>query len=52
MYDMYRTVDVCGCVFRIVDMTVKKGVVEVRNPKGMPNEPPKTFTFDAVYDWK
>ncbi|XP_076471036.1 kinesin-like protein KIF3B isoform X2 [Babylonia areolata] len=36
---------------RIVDMTVKKGVVEVRNPKGSSSEPPKTFTFDAVYDW-
>ncbi|KAL8614241.1 Kinesin-II 95 kDa subunit [Nucella lapillus] len=36
---------------RIVDMTVKKGVVEVRNLKEPPNEPPKTFTFDAVYDW-
>lgn len=37
---------------RIVDMDVKKGVIEVRNPKGPGSEPPKTFTFDSVYDWK
>ncbi|KAK7098411.1 kinesin-like protein KIF3B [Littorina saxatilis] len=35
---------------RIVDMTVKKGLIEVRNPKHSA-EAPKSFTFDAVYDW-
>lgn len=35
---------------RCVDMVVKKGIIEVRNPKGGP-EALKTFTFDAVYDW-
>lgn len=36
---------------RIVDMTVNKGLIEVRNPKGLPSEAPKSFTFDSVYDW-
>lgn len=36
---------------RVVDIDVKKGVIDVRNPKGQAGEPPKTFTFDAVYDW-
>ncbi|XP_076450094.1 kinesin-like protein KIF3B [Babylonia areolata] len=36
---------------RIVEMTVKSGTVEVKNPKGAQNEPPKSFTFDCVYDW-
>lgn len=25
--------------------------VTLRNPKSDANEPPKAFTFDAVYDW-
>nr|KAG5685609.1 hypothetical protein BaRGS_022173 [Batillaria attramentaria] len=36
-----------GCV----DMVVKKGIIEVKNLKGTHGEPPKTFTFDAVYNW-
>ncbi|CAC5424952.1 KIF3B [Mytilus coruscus] len=36
---------------RTVDMTVKKGLIEVRNPKGLSSEAPKSFTFDSVYDW-
>ncbi|KAL8594876.1 Kinesin-like protein kif3b [Nucella lapillus] len=39
-----------GC-HRIVDLVGKTGTVEVKNPKGVANEPPKSFTFDAVYDW-
>lgn len=35
---------------RIVDMDVKARSVTLRNPKGDSSEPPKTFTFDAVYD--
>lgn len=35
---------------RIVDMDLKAGQVVVRNPKA-PNEPPKNFTFDSIYDW-
>ncbi|WIA28846.1 hypothetical protein OEZ86_011372 [Tetradesmus obliquus] len=34
---------------RIVDMDARQGQVAVRNPKS--EEPPKTFTFDQVYDW-
>ena len=33
-------------------MNSKRGVIEIKNPKGTPGEAPKTFTFDAVYDWK
>ncbi|XP_072182221.1 kinesin-II 95 kDa subunit-like [Diadema setosum] len=36
---------------RVVEMDTKRGVVEVRNPKGTPGEPKKSFTFDTVYDW-
>ncbi|KAK3750592.1 hypothetical protein RRG08_007101 [Elysia crispata] len=35
---------------RVVEMNVKRGVVEVNNPKA-PQEQPKKFTFDSVYDW-
>ncbi|XP_067873914.1 kinesin-like protein KIF3C isoform X2 [Heterodontus francisci] len=35
---------------QIVDMDVKLGQVSVQNPKAIPSEIPKTFTFDAVYD--
>ncbi|GFN98764.1 kinesin-like protein [Plakobranchus ocellatus] len=35
---------------RVVEMDVKRGVVEVNNPKA-PSEQPKKFTFDSVYDW-
>ncbi|XP_041044107.1 kinesin-like protein KIF3C [Carcharodon carcharias] len=35
---------------RIVDMDVKLGQVSIQNPKTIPTEIPKTFTFDAVYD--
>ncbi|KAK6972865.1 Kinesin-like protein kif3b [Biomphalaria glabrata] len=36
---------------RVVEMDVKKGVIEVKNPKAGNTEPPKKFTFDSVYDW-
>ncbi|XP_051001002.1 kinesin-like protein KIF3B [Acomys russatus] len=36
---------------KVVDMDVKLGQVSVKNPKGASHEMPKTFTFDAVYDW-
>ncbi|KAG7155446.1 kinesin-like protein KIF3B isoform X2 [Homarus americanus] len=36
---------------RVVDMDVDRGVVELRNIKSAETDPPKTFTFDAVYDW-
>ncbi|KAM8946076.1 kinesin-like protein KIF3B [Pelodytes ibericus] len=35
---------------RVVDVDVKLGQVSVKIHKGAANEPPKTFTFDAVYD--
>lgn len=36
---------------RIVEMDTKTGAVTLKNPKSDANEPPKVFTFDAVYDW-
>ncbi|CAL4066614.1 unnamed protein product, partial [Meganyctiphanes norvegica] len=36
---------------RVVDMDVARGVVEIRNIKASESDPPKTFTYDAVYDW-
>lgn len=33
-------------------MDVDRGVVELRSIKSADTDPPKTFTFDAVYDWK
>lgn len=35
----------------IVDIDTKTGSIVLRNPKTDASEPPKTFTFDAVYDW-
>ena len=37
--------------FRVVDMQVKRGLVELKNP-GKKDEAPRQFTFDAVYDCK
>jgi hypothetical protein len=37
--------------FRCVEMYTDRGEIELKNPKE-PNEPPKVFTFDAIYDWK
>ncbi|CAH1786360.1 unnamed protein product [Owenia fusiformis] len=34
---------------KCVTMNLKKGTIEVSNVKA-PNDPPKTFTFDSVYD--
>lgn len=36
---------------RIVAMDLKAGQVYVKNPKN-PEEPPKSFTFDLIYDEK
>jgi len=36
---------------RAVEMVVPKGEVSIRNPQSDEGEPPKMFTFDAVYDW-
>uniref|UniRef100_A0A670IDN4 Kinesin-like protein n=2 Tax=Sauria TaxID=32561 RepID=A0A670IDN4_PODMU len=36
---------------QVVQVDVKLGQVSVKNPKGTSHELPKTFTFDAVYDW-
>uniref|UniRef100_A0A8C0IVF6 Kinesin-like protein n=1 Tax=Chelonoidis abingdonii TaxID=106734 RepID=A0A8C0IVF6_CHEAB len=36
---------------KVVDVDVKLGQVLVKNPRGTSHELPKTFTFDAVYDW-
>jgi len=34
---------------KIVSIDTKRGVIEIKNPKELQN-PPKIFTFDAVYD--
>ena len=34
----------------IVEMDTEGGVVRLTNPKS-DGEPPKSFTFDQVYDW-
>ena len=36
---------------KIVSIDTKRGVIEIKNPKE-PQNPPKNFTFDAVYDEK
>ncbi|NXX76787.1 KIF3B protein, partial [Urocolius indicus] len=36
---------------KVVTVDVKLGQVLVRSPRGASHELPKTFTFDAVYDW-
>ncbi|ESO98169.1 hypothetical protein LOTGIDRAFT_226662 [Lottia gigantea] len=35
---------------RVVEMDVNKGVISVNNANH-PGDPPKSFTFDSVYDW-
>lgn len=37
--------------FRIVEMDIKMGTITLAKP-GATNEPPKTFSFDAIFDWK
>ncbi|KAL7636199.1 UNVERIFIED_CONTAM: hypothetical protein RMT77_012956 [Armadillidium vulgare] len=36
---------------RVVEMDVSRGTVEIHNVKNSETDPPKVFTFDAVYDW-
>lgn len=36
---------------RVVDMYPNRGVIEIRNPKSVPGDVHRTFTFDCVYDW-
>ncbi|GAB1609860.1 kinesin-like protein KIF3B [Argonauta hians] len=36
---------------RVVDMYPNRGVIEIRNPKSVPGDVHRTFTFDSVYDW-
>ncbi|XP_067904460.1 kinesin-like protein KIF3B isoform X1 [Heterodontus francisci] len=43
--------EIAGGYGRIVDIDAKLGQILVKNPKGGPSELPKTFTFDAVYDY-
>ena len=35
----------------IVTIDVMRGEMSIRNPKSEGSEPPKSFTFDYVYDW-
>ncbi|XP_005105009.1 kinesin-like protein KIF3A isoform X4 [Aplysia californica] len=37
-----------SCV-EVVKIEEVRGTVNVKNPQGMPSEPPKTFTFDIVF---
>lgn len=37
---------------RIVDMDRKSGQVVLRNSKADATDPPKSFTFDSVFDWE
>ncbi|XP_078397597.1 kinesin-like protein KIF3B isoform X1 [Cetorhinus maximus] len=46
---MNRKEEAAACD-QIVDMDVKLGQVSIQNPKTIPADSPKTFTFDAVYD--
>ena len=39
--------DFSGCV----RMTSNLGLVEIRKPGLATTDPPKSFTFDAIYDW-
>lgn len=53
---MYREEDFVFIIIvificRVIEMNVKKGTVELKNLL-KPNEVPKVFTYDAVYDWK
>ena len=32
-------------------MDVPRGTINITNPKAS-NEPMRTFTYDAIYDWK
>ena len=41
----------CICDFSTIEMDVPKGTISITNPKA-PTEAPRTFTYDAVYDWK
>ena len=35
----------------IISVNPSRGEIVVKNPKADSSEPPKTFTFDLVYDW-
>ncbi len=39
-----------GCSVVDVDRTLNQ--IQVRNPTATEEEPPKSFTFDSVFDWK
>ncbi|GCB76267.1 kinesin-like protein KIF3B isoform X1 [Scyliorhinus torazame] len=43
--------EIAGGYGRIVDIDAKLGQILVKTPKAGPSELPKTFTFDAVYDY-
>ncbi|XP_038659317.1 kinesin-like protein KIF3B isoform X1 [Scyliorhinus canicula] len=43
--------EIAGGYGKVVDIDAKLGQILVKNPKAGPSELPKTFTFDAVYDY-
>jgi len=42
----------CVLFYSVVSMDPQRGLIEVKPPGNAHDETPKSFTFDAVYDWK
>ena len=42
----------CVLFHSVVNMDPQRGLVEATPPGNAHGETPKSFTFDAVYDWK
>ncbi|XP_074659875.1 kinesin-II 95 kDa subunit-like [Tubulanus polymorphus] len=43
--------EIAASHYRVVEMDVKRGSIDIKNPKNGNTEPGKQFTFDCVYDW-
>ncbi len=39
-----------GSQSQCVKTIPRQAVIEIKNPKSLPTDPPKVFTFDAVFD--
>lgn len=44
--------EAAGNFQRVVDVYPTRGVIDILNPNESTKENKKTFTYDAVYDWK
>ena len=42
----------CVLLHSVVSMDSQRGLIEVKPPGNAHGETSKSFTFDAVYDWK